>query len=61
MDPDLTPVFSDFKDAKKKKSNFFLLIYPQAHYLQSQKLTVCENFELKFYFASIILVFPTPL
>ncbi len=33
--PDPTPFFSDFKDAKKKFSYFFLITYPQAHYLQS--------------------------
>jgi hypothetical protein len=34
--PDLTPFFSDFKDAKKLFfSYFFLITYPQAHYLQS--------------------------
>ncbi len=36
--PDLTPSFSDFKDAGKKISSyflFFLITYPQAHYLQA--------------------------
>jgi hypothetical protein len=57
-DPDPTldppPFFSDFKDAK---IFFFLIIYSQAHYLQSSKL----KFLLKFYFASIISVRSTPL
>ncbi len=35
VDPDPTPFFSDFKDAKNFSSYFFLLTYPQAHYLQS--------------------------
>ncbi len=48
LDPDPTqdptPFFSDFKDAKKKNSYFFLKTYPQAHYLQHKKF----NFLLKF-------------
>jgi hypothetical protein len=32
-DPDPTPIFSDFKDAKKKISYFFLKTYPPAHNL----------------------------
>ncbi len=39
MDPDsdLTPYFSDFKDAKKQISYFFFVTYPQAHYIKSLK------------------------
>ncbi len=33
--PDPTPFFGDFKDAKKKFPYFFLRTYPQSHYLQS--------------------------
>jgi hypothetical protein len=32
--PDPAPFFSDFKDAKKN-SHFFLITYPEAHYLRS--------------------------
>jgi hypothetical protein len=35
--PDLTLIFSDFKDATKKLSYFFLITYPQARYLKSLK------------------------
>ncbi len=37
LTPDLTPFFSDFKDTKNYffSSYFFLITYPQAHYLQS--------------------------
>jgi hypothetical protein len=47
-DPDPTPFFSDFKDAKKKYffPYFFLLTYSQAYSFQSYKF----NFLLKFYF-----------
>ena len=35
-DLDPTPFFTDFKDANKKfYLYFFLITYPQAHYLQS--------------------------
>jgi hypothetical protein len=45
MDPDPTPFFSEFKDAKKIIYFIFLLItYQQAHHCQSRKL----NFLLKF-------------
>ncbi len=54
--PDPTPFFSDFKDAKKEKKipYFFLMTYPQAHYLLSKKFNFCQNFVSKSYFASII-------
>jgi hypothetical protein len=36
LDLDPTPFFSDLKGAKKNFSYiFFLIIYPQAHYLES--------------------------
>ncbi len=39
MDLDPTSFLSDFKDAKKLVFFvFFLITYPQAHYLQSSKL-----------------------
>jgi hypothetical protein len=42
--PDPTPFFSDFKDAKKNFSSyFFLRTYPQAHYLQSKKFNLFSN------------------
>jgi hypothetical protein len=58
-DPDLTPFFSDFQDAKKK-SDFFLILYPQAHYLQSLIYCFKDKVVLKFYFASIISVRSMP-
>jgi hypothetical protein len=56
--PDPTPFFSDFKDAKKKFSYFFLLTYPQqAHYLQHQRFNFLVKFCIpKFYNISIISV-----
>ena len=49
--PDLTPFFSDFKDAKKLFFfHFFLITYPQAHYLQSKKLKVLLKFCVKILF-----------
>jgi hypothetical protein len=49
MDPDPTPdptsFFRDFKDAKKCFFHiFFLITYPQAHYLQSSKFNFLPNF-----------------
>jgi hypothetical protein len=35
MDPDPTPLFSDFKDAKKNFSYFFLVTFLQTHYSAS--------------------------
>ncbi len=56
MDPDPTPFFSDFKDAKKFIFfKFFSIIF--SFYLPALKI----NFLLKFYFASIISVCSTPL
>jgi hypothetical protein len=53
--PDLTPFFSDFKDAKK---NFILfsLKLPTGTLSSFLKTEVVINFLLKFYFASIISV-----
>ncbi len=60
-EPDLTsdptPLFSDFKDAKKLffLCNFFLITYPQAYYLQSYKIfaeILCKNFILQALFQS---------
>ncbi len=55
MDPDptpnLTPFFSDFKDAKKLNFSHFLLItYPQEQYLPSKNF----NFLLKFHVKILI-------
>jgi hypothetical protein len=44
-------IFSDFKVANFFFTYFFLIIYPQAHYLQSKKY----NFLLKFLFYNFIL------
>jgi hypothetical protein len=55
-DPDPTPFFIDFKDAKKNLSSFFcLLTSPQAHYLQSKLFKffakiLCTNFICRHYF-----------
>jgi hypothetical protein len=38
--PDPTPFFSYFKDAKKKFPIFFLITYPQAHYLLSENFYI---------------------
>jgi hypothetical protein len=39
--PDPTPFFGDFKDAKFILLNiFFLITYPQAHYLQSKNMLI---------------------
>jgi hypothetical protein len=48
---DSTPFFYDFKDAKKLFV-LFLITYP--HGLNN--VIFCQNFVLKFYFASIISV-----
>jgi hypothetical protein len=56
MDPDSTPFFIDFKDAKMKNINFFiffLMTFPQAHHLQSKKIYFLLKFCVKFYFAGI--------
>jgi hypothetical protein len=53
MDPDQIPFFSDFKNAKKKISHIF--------FLQLTAGTLSSVFVLKFYFASIVSVRPTPL
>ncbi len=42
-------------------SYFFLITYPQAHYLQSKKFNCLQKFCIKFYFACIISVRSTPL
>ncbi len=67
MDPDPTsdptPFFSDFKDSKKNYFGpyFFLITYPQAHYLQSSKfnfmLKFCQNFILQALFQSAQHIF----
>jgi hypothetical protein len=41
--PDPTPFFINFKNAKKKISYFFLITYPQTHYLQSLKPNADET------------------
>ncbi len=41
--PDPTLFVSDFKDAKKKFLIFFLITYPQAHYIQSVKPNADET------------------
>ncbi len=50
--PDPTPFFSDLEDAKKIIFFliFFLITYPQAHYLESYKLVFCQNFCVKILF-----------
>jgi hypothetical protein len=48
--PDPTPIFSDF----------FLITYPQAHYLQSLIYCFKDEFCVKIYFASSIAVRSTP-
>ncbi len=52
-DPDPTPFFSDFKDAKQKISHIFFLQLTRRHIIFS----LC----VKIYFVSIITVRPTPL
>jgi hypothetical protein len=56
--PDPTPFFSDLKDEKKKKifPYFFLINYPQAHYLRSKKFNFFAKILFKFYFASTVKV-----
>jgi hypothetical protein len=50
-DPDPNPFFSDFKDAKNVFfSYFFLITYPQAHYLQSLKFIFLLKFCVKILF-----------
>ncbi len=52
-DPDPTPFFSDFKDAKKeKKYIFFLITYPEAHYLHSLVYCFIDNKWLQALFQS---------
>jgi hypothetical protein len=46
-DPDPIPFFADFKDAKNFP--FFLLTYPQAHYLQSKKFIFLLKFCVQIY------------
>jgi hypothetical protein len=52
MDPDPTPLFIDFKDAKK--ISYFFLITSTS--LSIYKHFLGTNFVLKFYFAGIISV-----
>jgi hypothetical protein len=57
-DPDPTPFFNEFKDAKKLNFFvFFLITCPQAYHFPSKKF----NFVLKFHFAGIISVRSTHL
>ncbi len=49
--PDPTPFFSNFKDAKNYfLSYFFLITYPQAHYLRSWKFNFLQKFCIKILF-----------
>ncbi len=56
--PDLTPFFRDFKDAKKKFPLFFLITYRirRLSVLSLKILFFAKNFVSKFYIASIISV-----
>ncbi len=49
-DPDPTPFFSEIKDAKNCFSYFFLITYPQAHYLQSLIYCFRKKFCVKILF-----------
>ncbi len=50
-DPDPTPFFTVFKDAKKIfVSQFFLITCPQAHHLRSKKLIFLLKFCVKMLF-----------
>jgi hypothetical protein len=40
---------------------FYLITYPQAHYLSLKTLIFCKNFVSKFYFTSVISARSTPL
>ncbi len=51
MDPDPTPSFIEFKDAKSIFFHIFLRTCPQAHHLQSKKV----NFLLKLLCSNVIL------
>jgi hypothetical protein len=54
MDPDPTPFFSDFKDAKKLSYFiFFLITYQQAHYSQSKKLIFLLKYGVKILFCKV--------
>jgi hypothetical protein len=51
MDPDPTPFFSDFMDAKLFFFlSFFVLTFPQAHYVQYKKLNFLLKFCVKIFF-----------
>jgi hypothetical protein len=51
MDPDPTPFFNDFKNAKNICFHiFFLITCPQAHHLQSKKFNFLLTFFVKILF-----------
>jgi hypothetical protein len=51
--PDPTPFFIDYKDTNFFSSYFVLITFPQANIFSLKNLIFCQNFVLKFYFASL--------